>query len=130
MHCKTEIYWKRVNDYNLFADRISSITFTKIFKGLQIPEHCYESNHIQRRVHIIFDPNVSQDEASTILDQLGLSWNSLHSNENKQCVAHGEIFTRPNHTGDWILKGPCLDCYCQLIKKNQDVSKSFMLSFI
>lgn len=131
MHCPTEIYWKKVNDYNLFADKFSSITFTKVIYGEQIPDHCKEGIHHQRHVHIIFEPNVTHAEASDILDKLGLTWSSLTSDEGKPCHADGgSVFTRPHYKGDWVLKAPCLDCYCELVQNNQDISKSYLLSFI
>lgn len=130
-HCPNEVYWKQVLDYNLFAEQISSITFTKILHGTQIPDHCKEGIHHQQHVHIIFEPDVTNEEAGNILDKLGLSWDSLTSDHGKSCHANGgEIFTRPNHKGDWVLKAPCLECYYQLQLDNEDMSKSYLLSYL
>lgn len=131
-HCTKEVYWKQVLDYNLFAEQISSITFTKILYGTQIPDHCNEGIHYQQHVRIIFEPNIGHDEAASILDTLGLDWSNLTSEDEMTSRADGgEIFTRPNHKGDWVLKAPCMDCYYKLqLDKNQDLSKSYLLSFL
>jgi hypothetical protein len=131
MHCPIEVYWKQVNDYNQYIDKFSSIIFTKVLYGEQIPNHCKEGIHHQQHVRIIFEPEVTHEEATNILDELGLTWGSLTSEENKQCHADGgNIFTRPNYKGDWVLKAPCLDCYAELVRNDKDISKSFLLSYL
>lgn len=128
--CKDEVYWSPVQDYKQFLHEISVLTFTKILYGTQIPTHCNEGFHHQQHIQIIFEPSVSGERAQYILDQIGLNWNSLSSDYGQSSADGGTVFTRPNHSGYWILKAPCLKCYTSILDSGRDISKSCLLSFI
>lgn len=131
--CLDKIYWKQLGDYFEFLDNISIIQFSKVVFGIEIPEHCMEGVHHQQLVKIHFEPTVSFERARDILNMSGFKWEGLSKEKNKNyCTADaGSVFTRPGHTGYWVLVAPCLDCYFKLVKQNPNgateiVLKSFL----
>lgn len=126
--CLNKIYWKQLGDYSDFSDEISSIHFSKVLYGIQIPKHCIEGIHHQQEVLIHFEPSVSFENAQDILHQIGFQWDGLSKEKNNYCIADaGSVFTRPGHTGYWVLVAPCLDCYFKLVKQNPNGSTEMVL---
>lgn len=128
--CPKIVNWVKIGDYNEFINEISSITFTKVLYGIQIPDHCKEGVHHQQNIKIIFESHVSHERARFILDSLYLEWESLESDSSIMYANGGSVFTRPLNQHLWTLKSPCINCYNNLIKSGQNTSKSYLTSFL
>jgi len=114
--CPTEVEWQRI-----FFDPLLKLHYKKIqlsgYDGEQIPSHLFECGTLQFQVQIEFE---NDKELYPRLKESKLSWGSI--DYDKKIVWGGSIYKRPNHSGYWVLKLPCLDCYSRILKNLEETN--------
>jgi len=127
--CPKEVEWQKMS----FQPLLSIMQSINVQRdaSLIVPDHLYTDGIIQYYIIITFKNDISTDKIYNALEESSIDWNSIDF--NKKIIWGGSIFKIPDKKGYWILRAPCLKCYCNIVNQTENLqilNRCFIQSFL
>lgn len=117
--CPQEVEWRRIR-WNPLLRVMRTIHFNSPPRII-IPAHLQEDDLCEYEIVIEYNDNVTPNESEEAVNDCGLAWDSIDS--ETRIILGGSVFRRKNQKGYWILRMPCIYCYCDRADHNASASE-------